>query len=407
MVTTQVGTGETAVGNRGTTARIVLLASVPAMFLATSSAPTPLYSVYARSWGVSAAATSVVFGAYALALLSALLVLGRISDHLGRRAVICSTLVVQVAAMLVFAAAEGLGALLVARVLQGLSTGTGLAAVGAALLDIDARRGRIANSAAPGIGTGIGALGSAVLIAAGAPRPTRLVYLVCAVVLLVQIAAVSRWSDSTPRRPGAISSLRPGLHAPRRIRALIGAAVPVLFAVWAVSGLFGAFGPRLATQLTGSSSPVLGALPIALVGAVAPVVTFSTGRLGARRSLVYGILGLLAAVGLTAQALWLGHMWLLLAGAAVAGAGFGFGLRGGMDLVLPAVDESERAGTMALLYTASYVGFGVPAIAAGVVQQATGNLTATALGYLAVLAALAVTAAGVLRRTRAPEGTTT
>jgi predicted MFS family arabinose efflux permease len=181
--------------------------------------------------------------------------------------------------------------------------------------------------------------------------------------------------------------------------------VPVLFSVWAVSGLFGAFGPHLAALLTGSSSPILGALPIAIVGAVAPVVAFSTAGLAGRRSLAYGIAGLLTAVVITAFSLLLDQMWLLLAGAVVAGTGFGFGFRGAMDLVLPAVDESERAGTLSLLYIASYLGFGVPAIVAGIVLQSTGNLTATTLGYIAVLALLVATAAGVLRLTGDKEGT--
>jgi predicted MFS family arabinose efflux permease len=108
---------------------------------------------------------------------------------------------------------------------------------------------------------------------------------------------------------------------------------------------------------------------------------------------------------ITAFSLLLGQMWLLLAGAVVAGTGFGFGFRGAMDLVLPAVDESERAGTLSLLYIASYLGFGVPAIVAGIVLQSTGNLTATTLGYTVVLALLAATAAGVLRLTGDNEGT--
>ncbi|MFE9764507.1 MFS transporter [Streptomyces sp. NPDC005808] len=386
------------------TARIALLASISATFLATSSAPTPLYDVYSQRWGVSAAAISVVFGAYALALLLALLVLGRVSDHIGRRAVIFPSLVVQVVAMLVFAGAGGVDGLLVGRVLQGLSTGAGLAAVGAALLDVDAERGRIANSAAPALGSAVGALASAVLVTF-APMPTRLVYLVFAIVLVLQIVALSRLPETAPRTPGAVRSLRPRLRAPRRVRALLGAAVPVLFAVWAVSGLFGAFGPHLAAQLTGSSSPILGALPIAIVGAVAPVVAFSTTGLAGRRSLAYGITGLLTALAITAVALLSDQMWILLAGSVVAGAGFGFGFRGGMDLVLPAVDESERADTLSLLYIASYLGFGVPAIVAGIVLQGTGNLTATTLGYAAVLAVLAATAACVLRLTGDNEGT--
>ncbi|MFF6999964.1 MFS transporter [Streptomyces sp. NPDC008313] len=385
---------------------MAVLASVSAVFLATSSAPTPLYGVYATSWGLSAAQTSLVFGAYAFALLSALLVLGRFSEHVGRRTVIRHALLVQVVAMLVFAAAEGVTALLVGRVLQGLSTGAGLAAVGAALLDTDADTGlgRVVNAAAPPVGSAIGALASGLLVAY-APLPTRLIYLLLAVVLLIQIAALALVSETAPRTPGVLSSLRPGLRAPQRVRAPLGAAIPVLFAVWAVSGLFGAFGPDLTEHLTGSSSPVLATLPFVIVGAVAPVTAFCTTALRARSALAYGITGLLSAVALTGLSLVWGQAWLLLVGASLAGGGFGVGFRGGMDLVLPAVGEADRAGTLALLYTASYMGFGVPAIVAGLVLQHTRSLPATTLGYCGVVALLGLTAAGFLRKTARHERT--
>src|ERR1700722_13429953 len=65
--------------------RLVGLASITVSFLAASSAPTPLYATYQRAWGFSPLTTTVVFGVYALALLAALLSVGRLSDHVGRR----------------------------------------------------------------------------------------------------------------------------------------------------------------------------------------------------------------------------------------------------------------------------------------------------------------------------------
>ena len=91
---------------------LLLPASIIVSFLAASSAPTPLYALYARQWGFSPVATTVVFGAYALAVLASLLTFGKLSDHVGRRPVILTALVLQAVAMVQFAAAGGLGALL-------------------------------------------------------------------------------------------------------------------------------------------------------------------------------------------------------------------------------------------------------------------------------------------------------
>lgn len=65
-------------------------------FLAASTAPTPLYHLYQDQLHFSAAVLTLIFGVYALSLLAALLTVGSLSDHLGRKPVIllpcCSTL---------------------------------------------------------------------------------------------------------------------------------------------------------------------------------------------------------------------------------------------------------------------------------------------------------------------------
>ena len=76
-------------------------------FLAASAVPTPLYPLYQAEWGFSPITTTVVFGVYAVAVLAGLLVLGRISDHVGRRPVLLAGLLGQIVAMVVFATAAG------------------------------------------------------------------------------------------------------------------------------------------------------------------------------------------------------------------------------------------------------------------------------------------------------------
>src|SRR5262245_12437962 len=93
-------------------AAFVLLASLPVAFLAGSLAPTPLYPIYQAEWGFSALTTTEIFGIYAIALLGSLLVAGRLSDHVGRRPVLIVATLVQVAVMLIFAAADGVASLM-------------------------------------------------------------------------------------------------------------------------------------------------------------------------------------------------------------------------------------------------------------------------------------------------------
>ena len=83
-----------------------LYAFIAALFFAASSAPTPLYRLYQEAWGFSSATLTLVFGVYAFSLLAALLTTGSLSDHIGRRPAILGSVVLEVAAMLIFAHAH-------------------------------------------------------------------------------------------------------------------------------------------------------------------------------------------------------------------------------------------------------------------------------------------------------------
>src|SRR3984885_15954113 len=133
----------TATGYLSPAASFYLLASMTVSFLAGSSAPTPLYPLYQSMWGFSPVMLTLVFGIYALAVLAALLVAGRLSDHLGRRPVLIVAAAGQALVMLLFATAESVTGLLIARVVQGVATGAAIGAIGAAMIDLDKSRGTV------------------------------------------------------------------------------------------------------------------------------------------------------------------------------------------------------------------------------------------------------------------------
>jgi predicted MFS family arabinose efflux permease len=389
--TVPVRPGPTGRDRSGTPA-LVLLASLIVSLLASSSAPTPLYAVYQARWGFSPITTTVVFGVYALSVLAALLTLGKMSDHVGRRPVLLTTLVVQAAAMVVFATADGVAALLVARVVQGLATGAALGAIGAAMLDVDPRRGTFANAVAPGMGTATGALVSALAVRY-LPAPTHLVYLVLLAVFAVQTIGVAFLRETVTREPGALASLRPEIRLPRTVRGPVLAAAPVLFAVWALAGLYGALGPSLVSTLTGSHSVVLGGLSLFLLAGVAALTVFVLWGTRPQKVMLIGIVGLVTGVVLTLVALDVRSAAVFFAATVISGVGFGSGFQGGIRTVVPLAAAHERAGVLSLLYVVSYLGMGVPAVAAGFLIVHGAGLLGAAREYgvaLIVLAAVAL-----------------
>src|SRR3954468_9460065 len=103
-----------------------VMASILAALLFASSVPSPLYVVYQGEWHFSAIMLTGVFAVYAIALLAALLVVGSISDHVGRRPTLIAALAVEIVAMFAFADAGAVGWLFAARILQGVATGTAM-----------------------------------------------------------------------------------------------------------------------------------------------------------------------------------------------------------------------------------------------------------------------------------------
>lgn len=386
------------------TASLMLLASIVVSFLAASSAATPLYAVYQSEWDFSPITTTVVFGVYAIAVLVALLTVGRLSDHIGRRPVLLVALAVQGATMLMFVDAGGVTALLVARVVQGLSTGAAVGAVGAAMLDIERTRGTLLNSVAPPIGTATGALLSGLLVQY-LPAPTSLVFTVLLVVFVLQAAGLLLMGETVTRKPGALASLRPEVALPRTLRRPVLVAIPVLVAAWGLAGFYGSLGPALIVGLVGHASFVLGGLGLFTLAAGGALAVLVLRNAPPTQVMAAGISALGVGVLVTLIAIETGSVVGFFVGTAIAGLGFGGGFQGSIRTVVPLAAPHERAGVLSLLYTVSYVAMGTPAVIAGLLVVHGGGLVPTALEYgggVMVLALLALVGLLASRRTTSP-----
>ncbi len=379
-----------------------LQASIILFFLASSSAPTPLYVLYQSAWGFSPVTVTVVFGIYAVAVLATLLVVGSLSDYVGRRPVLLAATLLQAAAMGLFISANSVAMLLLARIVQGIATGAAAGAVGAGMLDIDRAKGTIANAVAPMLGTASGGIFSG-LMAEYLPAPTRLVYLVLGAIFVVQAVGVVFMPESAARRPGALRSLRPQLHLPLAARGPALVAAPVLVATWALVGFYASLGPSLARRLIGSNSLLLGGLVLfVMAGSAAATVLISRAR-PARAVLVFGTAALIAGVSLTLVSIAVGVVSLFFAGAILAGAGFGCGFQGAIRTVVPLAAATERAGVLSVLYVIAYLSMGVPAVFGGLRVVHGGGLLATTREYgLAVIALAAMALLGALFQRPAP-----
>lgn len=368
----------------------VLQLTILVALIASSSVPTPLYSIYRAKWGFTPITITVVFAVYAFAVLIALLVVGKLSDHVGRRPVLIAALLLQLVALILLTTASDLDALVAGRVLQGLSTGAAVGALGAGLIDLNPERGTIANGVGPMTGTASGALLSGVAVQF-LPAPLHLSYLVLIVVVVAQLVGVALMRETVTRKPGALASLKPELGVPRRARHAFLAALPALVAVWSIAGFDGSLAPSLVRELSGSSSYVLAGLSLALLATASGTSVFLTRNVDPHRTIRTG--ALLVAVGMAGAlaSVEVGSVAGFFGSTVVAGFGFGGGFQGGIRTVVPLAHPHERAGVLSALYVVSYVAFGLPAIIAGVLVEHLGLIN-TARGYAAVVVGLALAA---------------
>lgn len=374
-----------------------ILAVLFLMLFFASAAASPLYRVYQVQFRFSSATLTAVFAVYVLVLLITLLFFGSVSDYLGRLPVIITALVLSAAGCAVFLAAHGVGALYVARSLQGIATGLASGAIGAALIGLQpagSQRAPLVTSGFSTLGLALGALITSALVQY-APAPTHLIWWALLAVFAVGIAAVLAMAEPGSRRPGVLASLRPRIAVPPQARGTFAGAIPCFVATWALGGLYLSLGPSLAAAATGSPNLLWGGLVIFLLCGTGAVTAFALRGVGSRTAMLAGCLLLLAGVAVTFGAIAATTSVAFLAGTAVAGAGFGLGFSGAFRMTIALATPAESAGLVTAIFTVGYLAFSVPALIAGVAATKFG-LHSTALVYSASLTVLVALATGIL-----------
>ncbi len=367
-----------------------VVAVITAMtFSASGAAPTALYHQYQDSFGLTPFAITIIFAAYVLSLLAALLTVGSLSDFTGRRPAILAALVLNIVSMAMFMTASSGAALIAARALQGFATGLATASLGAAILDNDRSRGPILNSITAFCGLTAGSLGGAILVTY-APDPRQLVYVVLLALSAVEAFILWFMPETAQMRAGAIASLQPHVNVPAQASQALVRVTPVTIASWALGGFYFSLMPALVRVATGVTLPVVGGLVVSALTLSGAIAVLSLRSASPGRMLSGGIVTLATGVAITLAGVHEQLVWLMLIGTIVSGTGFGAAFAGTMRTVLPLAKTDERAGLFAAFYVEGYLSFSLPAVLAGFAVPMVGlTVTAYAYGTAVILMALA------------------
>jgi MFS family permease len=366
-----------------------LLALVLTITMLGTTLPTPLYVIYQGRWHFSAATVTVTFAVYAAAVIATLLLAGRSSDQAGRKPILAMALGASALSTAVFILAPGVGALIAARIVSGLSAGLIIGTATAMLTELApaaaSRRASLVATAANMAGLGLGPLIAGVF-AQYAPGPTTLVFEVYLTALAVA-GLILLFVPETVRIRTRPALRFTGLGVPERGREEFIAAGVAAFAAFALLGLFSSLVPGfIAGQLHQGSHAVQGAVVFLLL-AVATLTQIAVSRFSSARVVMAGLSLFLAALALIAGALAQSDMALFLAGTVTGGVATGAIFLGSLATANRLAPAERRGQALSAFFVACYAGLIIPVVGVGVLSGFTGTFTAV-LTFSILLAVL-------------------
>ncbi|HEY0119284.1 MAG TPA: MFS transporter [Cellulomonas sp.] len=375
-------------------------------FFFAAGAPTPLLVRYQQQWGFAPAMLALAFGAYALGLLAALLVLGSLSDHVGRRPVLVGAVGLELVALLAFLSARDITWVVLARVVQGVATGAATSAFGAAVLELAPERrprlGPSVNAVAAAGGLGLGALVAGALASATGSASALIWGSLAAVMVAALVAILFVPETATPRR-GALASLVPRVAVPVAARPVFRAAAPAMVGAWMTAALFMGLVPTILGDLWGVHSLAADGAAAAIEPLVAAAASLAVAGMIPRHALGLGVRAVVAGAVLVILGVATSTLPLLLLGGAVGGVGFGATFSGTLRSLAPLAGPHERGAMLSAMYVVSYLAFGVPAIVAGRLVGAVGLLPVVVVFGGVILAGAAAALVLQARLTRRSE----
>ena len=370
-----------------------LVAGIYALTMLGGTLPIPLYVLWAPRMGFGAFSTTLIFATYALGTVLALLVASSASDQAGRRPVMAASLLTAAASTGLFLVAGNVEMLLIARFVSGLATGVMTATATAALRELGGethdRKVSTVSTAANMGGLGLGVI-VAGAFAEWAPDPTHTIFWVYLASLVPAQEAVALTPETvSDRRRPTLPLHRPTLPDALRDRADFLRLAAVVFAAFAVTGLFSSLIPAfLATDLHVTNLALTGLVVgmLFLVALAAQVVT--PPRVSASPLLFSS--ALIGGITLVELGLWTRALPEFLAGTVLAGIGVGVGFRRGVTGTQRLASPAHRADLISTYFLAAYAGTIVPTLALGLLDEVLSRDVSTLILAVGVVIVTAV-----------------
>lgn len=338
------------------------------MVFAASATPIPLYDIYHQSEGLTYNDLALTAVVYFIGAITALLIFGRISNHLGRKPVAYLIFFLTAVATIILLDVNSAATVIIGRLLLGLACGLASSALTAFIADNGAQLPHWLPSAvisnSPMVGLTIGALLSGSLVEL-APFPRTLCYLVILVILALCTVLIALSQETIGKNPGIIASLKPKLLLPQADKRLFPIAAITFVSTWAMGAFYQAFGPSIAADWLNTHNTVMIALlfasyllPSALGGPFTAKFTPADVQRVGMGIFTFAVLGIIFSLKYS-------NITAFLLSSALAGTAQGAVLTGSIRSLLADITLEQRAGVLSLIYATSYSGAVLTSFIAG------------------------------------------
>jgi MFS family permease len=366
--------------------------AVVALALWTSACPTMIYPLYQADWGITSTTVAWIFATYPIALIPVLVVLGDLSDHIGRRATILLGLAAELVGVLLFIVARDVTWLLVGRAFMGLGVGLSLSPASVAMVEFSAPG---AEKRAGAIGTAVSALGIALAMLVGgglsqyAPYPLRLTF----VVLAVAIAVVAVFAVGLPRHTPNETSSRWRVRAivvPRGNRWIFAAGSIAFASSFLLGSLVLPLGAKIAHQLAGSDNALVTGALLSVFAICIAVTALLAKRLDTWTIVILGAVFSAGAVWLFVVTGSAHSLVVFFLASACGGIGYSFDFAGGLTILNRYAAAHHRASMVSGGYLVGYISQGIGALALGAIVTGSGLMTGLLTGAVAFTTIFAI-----------------
>jgi len=342
-----------------------------ALFLATAAVnlEMPLYRAYAAEAGYGNGMTTLMFAAYIVGLLPSLLLLGGISDRIGRKPVLLVGLTAALGATLLMIYRPGMHLLFASRFLQGCGVGLSIGAGSAYLAESlggakSAKRSAGYVAIATSLGFGGGALFTGTVLLYGHTFVPVSYWIVAA----LTAACIGMVLAMRRNRPTGGSLLR----LPFFPMGSLPFSLTITLA-WAVTGVVISVMPA---QLAYNGLSAWAGHALFLVNGTGVAVQPWARSMHPHKALMIGACILPIGYFTLLYGAWGGRIFFVLVGAALAGSAcYGFTYLGSLaELTRRGGDQVARSVSGYFVF--AYLGFGLPSVGLGFLADRYGLMPA-------------------------------